>query len=77
MQDKKNFRSNKLAFEYDMALQIRKMRLNSGLSLEDFSRQSGIKETAAIKLELGKICNFDHIFRIARFYDKKVKVEFY
>ena len=77
MQDKKTYRANKLEFEYGMAAQCRSLREKSGLSLEEFCNQSRMSINLVRKIEMGKISDIDNLFLLAKFYDKKVRLEFY
>ncbi len=77
MQETKIYRRNKDEFVYNFAEQIRGLRRNSCLSLEELSQGSNIAITALKKMELGHFNDWEKIFRLARFYDKKIRLEFY
>ena len=77
MQDKKTYRSNKLEFEYGIAAQCRRLRESHGLTLEEFCSQSGMDISLIRKIEMGKICETENLFQLAKFYDKKIRMEFY
>ncbi len=77
MQETKIYRRNKDEFIYNFAEQVRKLRENSNLSIEELSLGSNIAMTTLKKMELGHFNDWEKIFRLARFYDKKIRLEFY
>lgn len=77
MQETKIYRRNKDEFIYNFAEQIRGLRTNSSLSIEELSLRSNISMASLKKMELGHFNDWEKIFRLARFYDKKIRLEFY
>ncbi len=64
-------------FKYRFAQEIKKLRIESGLSIEELSKTLNIKQAQLYALELGNHKDWDAVFNLARFMKKKVKVEFY
>ena len=77
MQDNKTYRGNKLEFKYGIAAQCRRLRESYGLTLEEFCNQSGMNINLVRKMEMGQVCDTDSLFLLAKFYDKKIRLEFY
>jgi len=77
MQDKYQFKDNQLETRYNFANQARSLREGVGLSVSEMAAKSGIMKRHIQQLELGKLESIGIIFDIARFFDKKVKIEFY
>lgn len=77
MQETKIYRKNKDEFTYNFAEQVRRLRAESNLSIEELSLGSNIAMATLKKMELGHFNDWEKIFRLARFYDKKIRLEFY
>lgn len=77
MQDKNQFKDNQLETRYNFANQVRTLREGLGLSITEMSAKSGMMKRHIRQMELGKLESIGAIFDIARFFDKKVKIEFY
>lgn len=59
-----------------IAAQLRKLRENERLSLEELSARTGISVEILEELESGKAKRIGHLYRLARYYHKKIKIEF-
>ena len=77
MQNKKIFRNNKVETQYNFARQIRQMRENAELSVEQLAQEMKIDQSYIRRLELGYIQDWGLIFAIAQVFDKKIRIEFF
>ncbi len=77
MQETKVYRKNKDEFVYNFAEQVRRLRAASNLTIEELSLSSNISMSSLKKMELGHFNDWEKIFRLARFYDKRIRLEFY
>lgn len=59
-----------------IAAQLRNLRESEQLSLEDLSARTSISVEILEELESGNVKRIGHLYRLARFYDKKIKIEF-
>jgi len=76
MKTKKQIRKNQLKTRYNFARQVRVLREAAGLSVKELSQQINMPESFLQKLELGQVENIGTIFAVARFFDKKVAINF-
>ena len=76
MKTKKQIRKNQLETRYNFARQVRVLREAAGLSVKELSQQINMPESFLQKLELGQVENIGTIFAVARFFDKKVAINF-
>ncbi len=64
-------------FKYHLADMIRRERLQHGFNtIEELSEASGVGTDQLMLLEIGKIPDRKVIFRLARFYKKRVRISF-
>ena len=77
MQDRKTFKKNHLEMKYNFGRQVRLLREAAGFSLAELSVQTKIKVEHLQEMELGKFYVIGWVFQLAKFYDKKVRIEFY
>ncbi len=77
MQDKKTFKKNHWELKYDFGRQVRLLRENTELSFAELSMKTGIGIESLKAMELGNFHLLGFVFKLAKFYDKKVKIEFY
>lgn len=60
-----------------IAAQLRNLRESECLSLDELSARTGICVEILEELESGKAKRIGHLYRLARFYDKKIRLTFY
>ncbi len=60
-----------------IAEQLRCLRENEGLSFSELSCLTSISVDSLKELEDGQIRRMGHLFRLARYYNKQIKIEFY
>ncbi len=77
MQDFKTYQDNKLNLTHAIAEQLRNLRESRHLSIEELSAGARISANTLKKLELGHADELQDLCRLARYYDKKIRVEFY
>nr|QIM10298.1 hypothetical protein PlAlph_0520 [uncultured Alphaproteobacteria bacterium] len=76
MQSFSVYQHNRCTLAYDVADQLRKLRESRNISLESLSEHTKISVDTLKKLELGHVHELDYLYRLARFYDKKIKLTF-
>ena len=64
-------------FKYHLSEMFRRERLQHGFNtIEALSEASGVGTDQLMSLEFGKIPDRNVIFRLARFYKKRVRISF-
>ena len=64
-------------FKYHLSETFRQERLQHGFyTIEELSEASGVGTDQLMLLEIGKIPDRHVIFRLARFYKKRVRISF-
>ena len=73
LEHKKNMRT----FEKETAEILKGLRESKKLSLKDIEDGTGFSVKLLEKLENGKRLNLSTLFLLAKFHEKKIKIEFY
>ncbi|MBP3402318.1 MAG: hypothetical protein J6L82_00240 [Alphaproteobacteria bacterium] len=64
-------------FRYRLAETLRTERINHGYeTVYDLSEAMNIPVRTLMNMETGNVSGFGELFRLARFYGKRVKIEF-
>nr|QIM10297.1 hypothetical protein PlAlph_0510 [uncultured Alphaproteobacteria bacterium] len=71
------YKKNKKELRDAIAVQLRALREKEGLSIEELSVCTGISVEILRGVEDGKARRLGHLYRLARYYDKQMKIEFY
>ena len=71
------YKRAKREMRFLIAAQLRKLRENERLSLEELSFRTGICVEILEELENGKADRMGHLYRLARYYHKKIRLTFY
>lgn len=77
MLDKKKHRQNMRKLRYQLSSDIRSLREAHNFSIEELSFQAHIPIRIMQELELGNLDRIDAIYSIAKFFNKKIRIEFY
>ena len=77
MQTRKIFRRNRYETAYNFARQVRRMREERGLTIEELSEVSKIPLNILQKLEMGYFEDWGTLYNYAKFFDRKIRIEFY
>ena len=70
------YKQNNRIMRFSIAEQLRNLRESERLSLNLLSARTGIRVEILEELENGKANRIGHLYRLARYYDKKIKIEF-
>ena len=73
----REYKVNKVEFCYNFAEQVRWLRESNKLSFEEISQGTGIPIINLKRLELGQGKDWGDILQLAKFYEKKIRLEFY
>lgn len=65
------------AFKFNFSKHIQALRISANLSVEELSQQSGIPIYSLYEMELGNYKDWGVIFKLARFYNKNIKLEIF
>lgn len=68
---------NTREFKYRFAREVRRLRMEKGFSIQELSEFSRIPLGTLYALELGNFRDWPTIIRLARFYNKRIRLEFY
>jgi len=77
MQVKKIFKNNKCETAFNFAQQVRKLREERGLTVEEAAEGSKIPVYTLRLAEMGHFEDWGTIYGIAKFFDRKIRIEFY
>lgn len=77
MQDGKTFKINKCETSYNFAEQLRRMRQEKGLSLKELAVHAQIDISLLQRMELGYFEDWGSLYSLAKFFDRKIRIEFY
>ena len=77
MQTRKIFKRNRYETAYNFARQVRRMREERGLTIEELSEVSNIPLNILQKLEMGCFEDWGKNYAFAKFFDRKIRIEFY
>ena len=70
-------RKNIREFHYNFAEELRRLRNSKNLSLEHLAFYSCVPVHKLRDLEIGQNKDWGTIFQLARYYEKKIRLEFY
>nr|QIM10580.1 hypothetical protein PlAlph_4720 [uncultured Alphaproteobacteria bacterium] len=77
MQIKKIFKRNRCETAFNFALQVRQLREERGLTVEELAQESGIPVCILQRMEMGCFEDWGRNFSFAKFFDRKIRIEFY
>lgn len=77
MQTRKIFKQNQHETAYNFAQQVRRLREERGLTIEEVSARSRIPLFKLQRMETGYFADWGRILNYAKFFDRKIRIEFY
>ncbi len=77
MQAKKIFKQNKYKTAYDFAQQVQRLREDKGLTIEELAVHAQIDLPTLRLMEMGYFEDWGTLYNYAKFFDRKIRIEFY
>ena len=77
MQTRKIFKQNKYKTAYDFARQVQRLREDKGLTIEELAVQAHIALPALRRMEMGYFEDWGALYNLTKFFDRKIRIEFY
>ena len=71
---KNKFKMEKVDIRYSISIQLRKIREEKGMTIEEAGLASGMQASGVQKLEMGAFKTLDGVIRLTNCYGKKLTI---